>query len=176
MLKKKIWASFQRIIELFTQKFVTKLQKNMGLGSGIRKKTYSGSGSRGQKDPGSGSATLIVPMCGSTTHWWWRHLGMRREDLAVHVRRDAVFEDSFRELHRRTAEEWKNRFYIVFEGKTTGCRPPPPPLPLQVAMAVRNHLNEEIIPLLPTGLGERYSQTISHLGHAALLRRCELPL
>jgi E3 ubiquitin-protein ligase HUWE1 len=43
---------------------------------------------------------------------------MRREDLAVHVRRDAVFEDSFRELHRRTAEEWKNRFYIVFEGKT----------------------------------------------------------
>jgi hypothetical protein len=25
MLKKKIWASFQRIIELFTQKFVTKL-------------------------------------------------------------------------------------------------------------------------------------------------------
>ena len=43
---------------------------------------------------------------------------MRREDLAVHVRRDAVFEDSFRELHRRSAEEWKNRFYIVFEGKT----------------------------------------------------------
>merc|ERR1711892_609838 len=29
----------------------------------------------------------------------------RREDLAVHVRRDAVFEESFRELHRRSAEE-----------------------------------------------------------------------
>ena len=43
---------------------------------------------------------------------------MRREDLAVHVRREAVFEESFRELHRRSAEEWKNRFYIVFEGKT----------------------------------------------------------
>ena len=41
--------------------------------------------------------------------------GMRREDLAVHVRREAVFEESFRELHRRSAEEWKNRFYIVFE-------------------------------------------------------------
>jgi hypothetical protein len=27
MLKIKIWASFQRIIELFTQKFVTKLSK-----------------------------------------------------------------------------------------------------------------------------------------------------
>ena len=37
--------------------------------------------------------------------------------MAVHVRRDAVFEESFRELHRRSAEEWKNRFYIVFEGK-----------------------------------------------------------
>jgi len=43
--------------------------------------------------------------------------GMRREDLAVHVRREAVFEESFRELHRRSAEEWKNRFYIVFEGE-----------------------------------------------------------
>ena len=43
--------------------------------------------------------------------------GLRREDLAVHVRRDQVFEDSFRELHRRTPEEWKNRFYIVFEGE-----------------------------------------------------------
>jgi E3 ubiquitin-protein ligase HUWE1 len=42
---------------------------------------------------------------------------MRREDLAVHVRREAVFEESFRELHRRSAEEWKNRFYIVFEGE-----------------------------------------------------------
>merc|ERR1711994_262868 len=31
--------------------------------------------------------------------------GIRREDLAVHVRRDAVFEESFRELHRRSAEE-----------------------------------------------------------------------
>lgn len=44
--------------------------------------------------------------------------GSRREDLAVHVRREHVFEDSFRELHRRPPEEWKNRFYIVFEGKS----------------------------------------------------------
>ena len=43
--------------------------------------------------------------------------GLRREDLAVHVRRENVFEDSFRELHRRSADEWKNRFYIVFEGE-----------------------------------------------------------
>merc|ERR1711884_518 len=43
--------------------------------------------------------------------------GLRREDLAVHVRRENVFEDSFRELHRRSPEDWKNRFYIVFEGE-----------------------------------------------------------
>ncbi|XP_037091019.1 E3 ubiquitin-protein ligase HUWE1-like [Pollicipes pollicipes] len=43
--------------------------------------------------------------------------GLRREDLAVHVRRAHVFEDSYRELHRRSPEEWKNRFYIVFEGE-----------------------------------------------------------
>lgn len=43
--------------------------------------------------------------------------GLRRDDLTVHVRRDQVFEDSFRELNRRSAEEWKHRFYIVFEGE-----------------------------------------------------------
>jgi hypothetical protein len=36
--------------------------------------------------------------------------------------------------------------------------------------------NEEITPLLPPGIGERYSKTISNLGHAALLRRCGLRL
>ena len=35
----------------------------------------------------------------------------------MHVRRDAVFEESFRELHRRSPEEWKNRFHIVFDGE-----------------------------------------------------------
>jgi hypothetical protein len=52
----------------------------------------------------------------------------------------------------------------------------PSPLPVHVATAGKNHLNEEIAPLLPTGRGERCSQTISNLGHGALLRRCELPL
>lgn len=45
--------------------------------------------------------------------------GIRREELAVHVHRVTVFEDSFRELYRRNPEEWKNRFYIVFEGMST---------------------------------------------------------
>jgi hypothetical protein len=52
----------------------------------------------------------------------------------------------------------------------------PSPSPLRVAKTGKNHLNEESTPLLPTGIGERFSQTIENLGHAALLRRCELPL
>lgn len=47
---------------------------------------------------------------------------LRREETAVHVRREHVFEDSFRELYRRTPEEWKNRFYIVFEGNVKRIR------------------------------------------------------
>lgn len=35
--------------------------------------------------------------------------GLRKEDMAVHVRRDHVFEDSYRELHRKSPEEMKNR-------------------------------------------------------------------
>jgi hypothetical protein len=46
--------------------------------------------------------------------------------------------------------------------------------PLHVAKTGKNHLNDEITPLLPTGIGERFSQTISNLGHEVLLRRCEL--
>ncbi len=49
----------------------------------------------------------------------------------------------------------------------------PPPFPLRIAKTGKNHLNEEIIPILPTWIGERFSQAISNLGHAALLRRYE---
>ncbi len=53
MPKKKIWANFQRIIELFIHKTVTKLSKIWVLGSGIRirdpEKTYSGSRIQGSK-------------------------------------------------------------------------------------------------------------------------------
>ncbi len=60
MLKEKIWASFQRIIELFTQKFVTKLSKIWVCdpGSEIRdpEKTYSGSRIRVQ-----GSKRHLIP-------------------------------------------------------------------------------------------------------------------
>jgi hypothetical protein len=62
VLKKKIWANFQRIIELFTNKIVKKLLKTWSWdpGSEIRdlEKTYSGSripdpGVKKAPDPGS---------------------------------------------------------------------------------------------------------------------------
>ncbi len=83
------------------------------------------------------------------------------------------------------------------ESGLDGFRPLPPPHPLVVGFiatqslpqgaeslpppstcskAGRNHLNKEITPLLPTGIGEKCNQTISNLRRAALLRRCELPL
>jgi hypothetical protein len=56
VLKKNLWANFQRIIEL-TQKIVTKLSKiwvwDSGFGIRDPEKTYSGPGSRHQKGTGS---------------------------------------------------------------------------------------------------------------------------
>jgi hypothetical protein len=64
MLKKKIWASFQRIIELFTQKIVTKLSKIWILDPGSGKNLFRipDPGVKKAPDPGSvsGSATLVV--------------------------------------------------------------------------------------------------------------------
>jgi hypothetical protein len=56
VLKKKIWANFQRIIELFTKKIVKKLLK---IWSWDPEKTYSGSWGHKAPDPGSESATLV---------------------------------------------------------------------------------------------------------------------
>ncbi len=62
VLKKKIWANFQRIIELFTQKIVTKLSKIWiwDPGSGINLFWIPDPGAKKAPDPGSGSATLIM--------------------------------------------------------------------------------------------------------------------
>jgi len=71
--KKKIWVSFQKIIELFTHKFATNLSKIWvwDPGSEIRdpEKTYTESrvqvqGSKRHRipDPRSGSATLQKPV------------------------------------------------------------------------------------------------------------------
>jgi hypothetical protein len=68
VLKKKIWANFQRILELFTKEIVKKLLNiwSWDPGSEIQDpgKTYSGSripdpGVKKAPDPGSGSATLV---------------------------------------------------------------------------------------------------------------------
>ncbi len=61
MLKKIIWANFQRIIDFFTQKLSISSQK-YGFGirdprSGIRKKSIPDPGVKKAPDPGSGSAT-----------------------------------------------------------------------------------------------------------------------
>jgi hypothetical protein len=54
MLKKKIWPNFPRIIDVFTQKVVTKPSKIWvwDPGSGVRKKPNPDPGSRGQKGTG----------------------------------------------------------------------------------------------------------------------------
>jgi hypothetical protein len=59
MLKKKNWANFQRIIELFTQKIVTKLSKIWGWDPGSGKNLFRIPDPDVKKapDPGSGSAT-----------------------------------------------------------------------------------------------------------------------
>jgi hypothetical protein len=63
--RKKFWANLQRIIELSTQKFVTKLSKILVWDprSGIRNKLFRipdpGPGVKKAPDPGSGSATLL---------------------------------------------------------------------------------------------------------------------
>jgi hypothetical protein len=61
MLKKTIWASFQRNIELFTQKFVTKLSKRWfwDPGSGINLFWIPDPGPGVKKAADPGSATLV---------------------------------------------------------------------------------------------------------------------
>ncbi len=62
MLKKKIWASFQRIIEIFTQKFVSSLKYGFGIRDPDPQKTYSRSRIQGVKkalNSLSGSALLV---------------------------------------------------------------------------------------------------------------------
>ncbi len=68
MLKKKIWPNFPRIIEVFTQKIVTKPSKIWVWDPGSGKKPIQDPGVKKAPDPGSGSATLHV----------WLDLGLRK--------------------------------------------------------------------------------------------------
>jgi hypothetical protein len=62
VLKKKIWANFQRIIKLFTPKIVTKLSKIWVWDPGSGKNLFriQDPGVKKAPDPGSGSATLFA--------------------------------------------------------------------------------------------------------------------
>jgi hypothetical protein len=62
VLKKKIWANFQRIIELFAQKIFTKLSKVWVWDPGSGKNLFRipDLGVKKAPDPGSESATLVV--------------------------------------------------------------------------------------------------------------------
>jgi hypothetical protein len=64
MLKKKIWANFQRILELFTKKIVTLLSKIWVWDPGSGKNLFRtpDPGIKKAPDPGSGSAALIFAM------------------------------------------------------------------------------------------------------------------
>ncbi len=64
MLKKKIWANFQKIIVLFTQKIVTKLSKIWVWDprSGIRKKSIPDLGVKKAPVQDPGSATLYTAL------------------------------------------------------------------------------------------------------------------
>ncbi len=61
VLKKKIWANFHRIIELFTPKIVNKLSKIWVWDPGSGKNLFRipDPGVKKAPDPGSGSATLL---------------------------------------------------------------------------------------------------------------------
>ena len=43
--------------------------------------------------------------------------GLRRDELVIHIRRSHVFEDSYRELYRRSPDELKANLYITFDGE-----------------------------------------------------------
>jgi hypothetical protein len=64
MRKKKIWANFQRIMELFTQKIVTMLSKIWVWDTGSGKNLFRipDPGVKKAPDPGSGSATLELTL------------------------------------------------------------------------------------------------------------------
>jgi hypothetical protein len=79
VLKKKIWANFQRIIELFTKKIVKKLFKIWPWDPGSGKNPFRIQGSKRHRIPDPGSATLAIGIwfgsCAllcltSTSHAW----------------------------------------------------------------------------------------------------------
>jgi hypothetical protein len=123
MLKKKIWANFQRIIELLTQKFVTKLSKIWVWDptSGIRKKPIldPGFGSRGQKGTGSGcrsraaSKQKVRPGYGSAS---------KQCQTAVLISSNYFFSFQVEIFSYHESQAVKSVLFL-FCSNTTWCRP-----------------------------------------------------
>jgi hypothetical protein len=111
-------------------------------------------------------------MCGN-----WQSTGIETTDvrcslsypclnlvLSHNAKQNNIKEGTFR------CEPWRTGSTILTNGRNEGPKDLdadnlvaptwclPPPLPLLVAKAGRNHLNEEITPPLPTGIGEQYSR------------------
>jgi hypothetical protein len=95
------------------------------------------------------------------TFWLKRWLEKRRGDsplfpsvFALALRRKGRTGSSERSDAIRTVKINKLNSAVKESVRDTASRvPSPPPLPLRVAKAGRNNLNEEIPPLLPTGIG-----------------------
>ncbi len=90
----------------------------------------------------------------------WTARGPYRREKVIVTRRVKLFEKA-------------HDFYaVVFIGSyPQGADPTPPP-----SSTHSEGRYKSFEPPPPTGIGEQHSQTISNLGHAALLRRSELPL
>ena len=86
VLKKKIWVNFQRIIELFTQKIVSKLSKIWVWDPGSGKNLFRipDPGSRGQKGTGS---RIQIRNTGSFCYYPenWRHTVRKGTNWAVWI-------------------------------------------------------------------------------------------
>ncbi len=117
MLKEKIWASFQRIVELFTQKFVIKLSKILvwDLGSEIRKKPISdpGSGSRGQKGTGSririGNTGFVFDLLISVLNIW-KDFKVLSRFIQKWIQHPACLDPG---LYRILSSYWLAHFYLM---------------------------------------------------------------
>jgi hypothetical protein len=120
VLKKKIWANFQRIIEPFTQKIVTKLSKiwvwdPRSGGSGKNLFRISDPGVKKAPDPGYGSATLTLSI--QYMYFLGPHV-LRRKSLARTVYRyiqelDYSSYNYKLSWHVSKAVAWKRFLYTI---------------------------------------------------------------
>jgi hypothetical protein len=131
-------------------------------GSGMGKKSGSGSGIRIQDErPGSYFRELKKQFLGlkylNSLMCIWDPGRKKLSDPGSGMEKSRI-----RDKHPGSAQRRDSR--------VQGADPHPFP------SSTREKAGRKTIPLLPFGIDERYGHTILNLGHAALMRRCELPL